>query len=193
MAHGLPGGTSFMEDYTYDFSGTPKILGSHMLEICPSIAAATPALEVHALGIGGKAGPVRPVFSPPNGPAIVASPVDMGKRFRMIVHEIYVIQPEQPLPRLPVASAVWLPRPSLKLPQQLGYTPVVHTTPASAKPSPWSISKTLPRSPASSSSASTPKHASASSVSNSAGKKSLTPEIIESVKLIYCSSLSNPC
>jgi L-arabinose isomerase len=115
MAHGLPGGTSFMEDYTYDFSGTPKILGSHMLEICPSIAAAKPTLEVHALGIGGKADPVRLVFTAPDGPAIVASLVDMGNRFRMIVNEIDVIQPEQPLPRLPVARAVWLPRPSLKV------------------------------------------------------------------------------
>jgi L-arabinose isomerase len=115
MAHGLPGGTSFMEDYTYDFNGTPKILGSHMLEICPSIAAAKPALEVHALGIGGKADPVRLVFTAPDGPAIVASLVDMGNRFRMIVNEIDVIQPEQPLPRLPVARAVWLPRPSLKV------------------------------------------------------------------------------
>lgn len=115
MAHGLPGGTSFMEDYTYDFSGTPKILGSHMLEICPSIAAAKPALEVHALGIGDKADPVRLVFTAPDGPAIVASLVDMGNRFRMIANEIDVIQPVQPLPRLPVARAVWLPRPSLKV------------------------------------------------------------------------------
>ncbi len=98
MAHGLPGGTSFMEDYTYDFSGTPKILGSHMLEVCPSIAAETPSLEVHPLGIGGKADPVRLVFTAPSGPA-----------------EIEVIQPEQPLPQLPVARAVWLPKPSLKV------------------------------------------------------------------------------
>jgi L-arabinose isomerase len=86
-----------------------------MLETCPSIAAAKPALEVHALGIGGKADPVRLVFTAPDGPAIVASLVDMGNRFRMIVNEIDVIQPEQPLPRLPVARAVWLPRPSLKV------------------------------------------------------------------------------
>jgi L-arabinose isomerase len=102
MAHGLPGGTSFMEDYTYDFSGTPKILGSHML-------------EVHPLGIGGKADPVRLVFTAPSGPAVVASLVDMGNRFRLIVNEIEVIQPEQPLPQLPVARAVWLPKPSLKV------------------------------------------------------------------------------
>jgi len=115
MADGLPGGTSFMEDYTYDFSGTPKILGSHMLEICPSIAAVKPSLEVHPLGIGGKADPVRLVFTAPSGPAVVASLVDMGNRFRMIVNQIEVIQPEQALPRLPVARAVWLPEPSLKV------------------------------------------------------------------------------
>jgi L-arabinose isomerase len=115
MAEGLPGGTSFMEDYTYDFSGTPKVLGSHMLEICPSIAAEKPSLEVHPLGIGGKADPVRLVFTSPSGPAIVASLVDMGNRFRMIVNEIEVIQPEQALPKLPVARSVWLPKPNLKV------------------------------------------------------------------------------
>jgi L-arabinose isomerase len=115
MAQGLPGGTSFMEDYTYDFSGTPKILGSHMLEVCPSIAAGKPSLEIHPLGIGGKADPVRLVFTAPSGPAIVASLVDMGSRFRLIVNEIEVIQPEQALPKLPVARAVWLPKPSLKV------------------------------------------------------------------------------
>jgi len=115
MAGGLPGGTSFMEDYTYDFSGTPKILGSHMLEVCPSIAAGKPSLEVHPLGIGGKADPVRLVFTAPNGAAVVASMVDMGNRFRMIVNKIEVVQPEQELPKLPVARAVWLPEPSLKV------------------------------------------------------------------------------
>ncbi len=115
MAHGLPGGTSFMEDYTYDFSGTAKILGSHMLEVCPSIAAGRSSLEVHALGIGGRADPVRLVFTAPNGPAVVASLVDMGNRFRMIVNEVEVIQPEQALPKLPVARAVWLPKPSLRV------------------------------------------------------------------------------
>ncbi len=115
MALGLSGGTSFMEDYTYDFSGTPKVLGSHMLEICPSIAAGKPSLEVHPLRIGGKADPVRLVFTAPTGPAVVASLVDMGNRFRMVVNEVDVIQPEQPLPKLPVARAVWVPRPSLKI------------------------------------------------------------------------------
>jgi L-arabinose isomerase len=115
MAQGLQGGTSFMEDYTYDFSGTPKVLGSHMLEICPSIASSRPALEVHPLGIGGKADPVRLVFTAPPGPAIVSSIIDMGTRFRMIVNEVDVIAPEQELPMLPVARAVWLPKPSLKI------------------------------------------------------------------------------
>jgi L-arabinose isomerase len=115
MAVGMSGGTSFMEDYTYDFSGTPKVLGSHMLEICPTIAADKPSLEVHPLGIGGKADPVRLVFTAPSGPAIVASLVDLGDKFRLIVNNVAVIQPEQPLPKLPVARAVWVPEPSLKI------------------------------------------------------------------------------
>ncbi len=119
MAEGLPGGTSFMEDYTYDFaSGDGKestILGSHMLEICPSIAAGKPTLEVHPLGIGGKADPVRLVFTSPAGPAVVASIVDMGSRFRMIVNEVDVITPKQDLPKLPVARTLWLPKPNLKV------------------------------------------------------------------------------
>jgi L-arabinose isomerase len=115
MGHGLPGGTSFMEDYTYDFSGTPKVLGSHMLEICPSIAAEKPALEIHPLGIGGKADPVRLVFTAPAGPAVVASLVDMGDKFRLIVNDVDVISPDKPLPKLPVARAVWIPKPSLKV------------------------------------------------------------------------------
>ena len=115
MAAGLPGGTSFMEDYTYDFAGTPKILGSHMLEICPTIAAAKPTLEVHPLGIGGKADPVRLVFTSPAGKAVVGCIVDMGNRFRMIVNDIDVIVPEHEFPKLPVARTVWLPEPTLKV------------------------------------------------------------------------------
>ncbi len=115
MAQGLPGGTSFMEDYTYDFGGTPKVLGSHMLEICPSIALDKPSLEVHPLGIGGKADPVRLVFTAPNGPAVVASMVEMSAGFRLIVNEVDVIEPDQSLPRLPVARAIWVPKPSLKI------------------------------------------------------------------------------
>ncbi len=114
MAAGLPQGTSFMEDYTYDFGGTPKVLGSHMLEICPSIANDKPALEVHPLGIGGKADPVRLVFTAPAGAAVVATIVDMGNRFRMIANDVDVVTPEHPLPKLPVARAIWHPQPDLK-------------------------------------------------------------------------------
>ena len=115
MATGLKGGTSFMEDYTYDFEGTPKVLGSHMLEVCPSIAESKPSVEIHPLGIGGKSDPTRLVFTAASGPAIVASMIDMGNRFRMIVNEIDVVPPAEALPHLPVARAVWLPRPNLKI------------------------------------------------------------------------------
>lgn len=115
MAQGLPQGTSFMEDYTYDFDGTPKILGSHMLEVCPTLAKDKPSLEVHPLGIGGKEDPVRLVFTAPAGAAVAATIVDMGNRFRMIVNEVDVIEPEHALPKLPVARALWYPKPSLKV------------------------------------------------------------------------------
>jgi L-arabinose isomerase len=115
MAQGMSGGTSFMEDYTYDFSGTPKVLGSHMLEICPSIATDKPSLEVHPLGIGAKEDPVRLVFTAPAGPAINASIIDMGTRFRMLVNEVDVVKPEQGFPKLPVARALWIPKPHLKI------------------------------------------------------------------------------
>ncbi len=115
MSLGLSGGTSFMEDYTYNFAGEPQVLGSHMLEICPSIAAQKPSLEIHPLSIGGKADPVRLVFDVPSGPAINASLVDMGNRFRLIVNEVDVVTPDHPLPKLPVARAVWVPRPNLKI------------------------------------------------------------------------------
>jgi L-arabinose isomerase len=115
MAHGLKGGTSFMEDYTYHMdSEQPLVLGSHMLEICESIAAGKPSLEVHPLGIGGKADPVRLVFNAPAGPAINASMIDLGNRFRLLVNEVDVIDPPHPLPKLPVAPAVWKPRPDFK-------------------------------------------------------------------------------
>lgn len=116
MSTGLSGGTSFMEDYTYDFGGNaPKVLGSHMLEICPSIAAGTPSLEVHPLGIGGKADPVRLVFGTGAGDAVVATVVDMGNRFRMIANEVNVLVPPEPLPKLPVARTLWVPEPNLKI------------------------------------------------------------------------------
>jgi len=112
MGAGLKGGTSFMEDYTYHLhpSGA-KVLGAHMLEVCPSIAEGKPSLEIHPLGIGGKADPVRLVFDTPSGPALNASMVDMGGRFRLLVNEVDVVPPDKPLAKLPVARAVWTCRP----------------------------------------------------------------------------------
>jgi L-arabinose isomerase len=115
MSAGLEGGTSFMEDYTYHFKSGGQVLGSHMLEICPSIAASQPSLEIHPLSIGGKRDPVRLVFTARTGPAVVASIVDMGDRFRLVANKVNVISPEQPLQKLPVARAVWVPEPDLKV------------------------------------------------------------------------------
>ena len=116
MAAGLPGGTSFMEDYTYHFDAHRSlVLGAHMLEICPSIAQGKPSLEVHPLGIGGKAAPARLVFDTPPGPALNASLLDMGNRFRLLVNEVEVVAAPQPLPKLPVARAIWAPQPSLEI------------------------------------------------------------------------------
>lgn len=116
MAIGLEGGTSFMEDYTYHLEpANMKVLGAHMLEICESVAASKPSCEIQPLGIGGKEDPVRLVFDVPPGPAINASLIDLGNRFRMIVNEVEVVQPDHPLPRLPVARAVWMPKPDLKI------------------------------------------------------------------------------
>jgi L-arabinose isomerase len=112
MADGLPGGTSFMEDYTYHLEGgRPMVLGSHMLEICPSIAAATPRVEIHPLGIGGKDDPARLVFTARAGDAVNASLVEFGDRFRLVVNEVRTIEPPHPMPKLPVAQAVWVPYP----------------------------------------------------------------------------------
>jgi len=114
MASGLPGGTSFMEDYTYHLApGSHQVLGSHMLEVCPSIAQAKPRLEVHPLGIGGKDDPVRLVFDAAYGPAINVSLVDLGSRFRFIVNEVTSV-PHPDLPQLPVARAVWECLPDFK-------------------------------------------------------------------------------
>lgn len=116
MADGMEGGTSFMEDYTYHLHPDGhKILGAHMLEICPTIASGKPSVEIHPLGIGGKDDPVRLVFDTPSGPAINASIVDMGNRFRLLVNEVDVVAPDEPLPNLPVARAVWEPKPDFKI------------------------------------------------------------------------------
>ena len=116
MNHGMPGGVSFMEDYTYHLSKTgDKVLGAHMLEICESIAAGKPRLEIHPLSIGGKADPVRLVFDSQTGPAVGASIVHMGGRFRMVANVVDVVPTDAPLPRLPVARALWIPRPNLKV------------------------------------------------------------------------------
>ncbi len=115
MAAGLAGGTSFMEDYTYHLSpGGQMVLGAHMLEICPTIARSKPRLEVHPLGIGGKADPARLVFDTPDGAAINASMVDMGNRFRLIVNDVVVMPPAHPMPKLPVARTLWMPQPDLQ-------------------------------------------------------------------------------
>jgi L-arabinose isomerase len=115
MADGLPGGTSFMEDYTYHLvPGAEKILGAHMLEVCPSIAAGRPRLEIHPLGIGDREDPVRLVFDAAPGPGVVLGIADLGDRFRLVGNEIEVVAPDAPLPKLPVARAVWRPAPDLR-------------------------------------------------------------------------------
>ncbi|MFU8871801.1 L-arabinose isomerase [Micromonospora sp. SL4-19] len=114
MSIGASGGTSFMEDYTYDLTpGQEVVLGAHMLEVCPSIAAGTPTVEIHPLSIGGREDPVRLVFDARPGPAVVLGLADLGERFRLVANEIDVVAPPQPLPKLPVARAVWRPRPNL--------------------------------------------------------------------------------
>ncbi|MCL2264697.1 MAG: L-arabinose isomerase [Treponema sp.] len=114
MAAGLKGGVSFMEDYTYHFEpGKEAALGAHMLEICPSIAEGKPRIEVHPLGIGGKADPARMVFNAAPGQAVLATLVDLGSRFRMIVNEVETIKIENEMPRLPVARALWKPYPNI--------------------------------------------------------------------------------
>jgi L-arabinose isomerase len=114
MGRGTGRGTSFMEDYTYHFGpGEPKILGAHMLEVCPTIAGGRPACEIHPLGIGGREDPVRLVFDAAPGPGVVIGLADLGDRFRFVANEIEVVAPDEPLERLPVARAVWKPAPSL--------------------------------------------------------------------------------
>jgi L-arabinose isomerase len=114
-AEGLSGGTSFMEDYTYNLTpGNESVLGAHMLEVCPSIAADRPRLEIHPLGIGAREDPVRLVFDAAPGAGVVLGINDMGDRFRLVANEIEVIAPDEPLPNLPVARAVWRPAPNLR-------------------------------------------------------------------------------
>jgi L-arabinose isomerase len=111
---GAPGGTSFMEDYTYHLGpGPAKILGAHMLEVCPSIAVDRPRVEIHPLGIGNREDPVRLVFDATPGPATVLGICDLGDRFRLVLNEVEVVAPDEPLPKLPVARAVWQPKPDL--------------------------------------------------------------------------------
>ncbi|HQZ74596.1 MAG TPA: L-arabinose isomerase [Chitinophagaceae bacterium] len=115
MGTGLPGGNSFMEDYTYHFEpGNEMVLGSHMLEICPSIAVSKPSCEIHPLGIGGKADPVRLVFNVGAGPALNASLIDMGNRFRLVVNTVEAVKPKYELPELPVARVLWKPHPDMQ-------------------------------------------------------------------------------
>ena len=114
MAQGLEGGTLFMEDYTYDLEpGNEVSLGAHMLEVCPSIAAERPRIEVHPLGIGDRQPPARLVFEGKEGPGIVVSLIDMGGRMRMIIQDIEVIKPILDMPNLPVARVMWKPAPDL--------------------------------------------------------------------------------
>jgi len=116
MAAGMDGGTSFMEDYTYHLEpGNEMVLGAHMLEVCASIAEGKPSLEVHPLGIGGKDDPPRLVFNVPAMPAVNATIIDMGSRFRMLINEVEVVTPSEDLPHLPVGRVIWKPLPDLKV------------------------------------------------------------------------------
>ena len=115
MATGMSGGNSFMEDYTYHLEpGCEMVLGAHMLEICESIANGKPSCEIHPLGIGGKADPVRLVFNVAAGPGLNASLIDMGNRFRLLVNEVETVEPKHDLPKLPVARVLWKPMPDLQ-------------------------------------------------------------------------------
>ncbi|KZC94655.1 L-arabinose isomerase [Clavibacter tessellarius] len=114
MGAGLPGGASLMEDYTYHLvPGEEKILGAHMLEICPTLTTGRPSLEIHPLGIGGREDPVRLVFDTDPGPAVVVAMSDMRDRFRIVANVVEVVPLDEPLPNLPVARAVWKPAPDL--------------------------------------------------------------------------------
>jgi L-arabinose isomerase len=116
MGVGLAGGTSFMEDYTYHMpdNGPALVLGAHMLEVCPTISSNKPSLEIHPLAIGGKADPARLVFSACSGKALNATLLDMGNRFRLLINEVEVVDIDERMPNLPVASVFWEPQPDLK-------------------------------------------------------------------------------
>jgi L-arabinose isomerase len=114
MSEGQSGGTSFMEDYTYHLGpGDQKILGAHMLEVCPTISGERPSAEIHPLGIGDREDPVRLVFTASPGTGFVVGICDLGDRFRLTCNEIEIVEPDEPLPKLPVARAVWKPAPDL--------------------------------------------------------------------------------
>ncbi len=117
MGAGLSGGTSFMEDYTYHLpeDGPARVLGAHMLEVCPSISSEKPALEIHPLSIGGKSDPARLVFSSRPGSALNATMIDMGNRFRLLINTVEVASEEHFMPNLPVANVLWEPQPDLNV------------------------------------------------------------------------------
>ena len=150
MSTGLEGGTSFMEDYTYDLDpDDPKVLGAHMLEVCPSIAAGRPSCEIHPLSIGGKADPVRLVFTAAPGPAFVVSLVDLGDRFRLVANEVEVVTPDARPPEAAGRagasggrSRAWRP------PRRPGSPPAARTTRCSAARSGSRRWRTWRRSPA---------------------------------------------
>lgn len=134
MSHGLKGGTSFMEDYTYHLRNGGQVLGAHMLEVCPSIAEGTPTAEIHPLSIGGKADPVRLVFTASSGSALNASVVDLGNRFRLIVNQVNLVRPEHRCPSCLWAGRSGYPNLTRRSQQQPGSLPVVPITPPSVAP-----------------------------------------------------------
>ena len=147
MGQGLPRGCSFLEDYTLNFDGkNSAILQAHMLEVCPLIAEHKPKLEVYPLGIGGKNDPARLVFTSKQGPGVAATIVDMGNRFRLIVNEVECVKSKE-LPKLPVASALWIPQPDFATGAAAWFLPGVHITPRSRTTSRPSISKIMLTSP----------------------------------------------
>ena len=135
MAQGLPGGTSFMEDYTYDLDpGNELVLGAHMLEVCPTLSTAPARVEIHPLGIGGREDPVRLVFDADPGEAVVLGMSDLGDRFRLVGNEVTVVPAPQAMPKLPVGRAVWRPSPTSRPRPRAGCSPAARTTPSCRPP-----------------------------------------------------------